>query len=226
MKEMDAIECGLIKHFDLYELSSLACDRGKKIAKEKGIYDVVDYHNCDVFDDDLMNEAYDVVYWNNALHHMKDVFEAVSWSKKILKPGGVLLMDDYVGATFMQWSDELLEINTRIRESLPRHYLVNPYAPGTYCSTRILRPSVEQIILSDPSECCDSSRIIPSLRHHFPDILIKPSGGGIYHCGLNDILDNIVKAGDYKLLDYLIDVDIQIAQSFETHYAVAIAVKV
>jgi hypothetical protein len=90
---------------------------------------------------------------------------------------------------------------------------------------RVDRTPVPAIIAADPSECADSSNILPELMRIFPDAWVRKTGGGVYHLAVNDILHNIVAAKDYDLLERLLEVDDECIKIGETHYAVAIAVK-
>jgi hypothetical protein len=153
---------------------------------------------------------------------MFDVDAAIRWSKKVLKRSGILVMDEFVGPSYMQWSDRLLEINTRVRERLPAAYLQDPRNKGCILPVKMERPNVDEFCAIDPSECVDSGRILGSLREHIPNLEVIPTGGGVYHLALNDVLHNILQANDQALLDQLLTIDDECIAIGETHYAVAI----
>lgn len=224
-KECNVIRSGLVKHFTLFELSSVAVEQGRAQAEQAGLSQNMTFRMEDGLTVETGDGMYDLVYWNNALHHMFDVKAALEWSWRVLRKGGVLLMDDFVGPTRMQWSDRLLEINSAVLAALPSQYLRNPARPDLMLSTRAQRSSVSAIMATDPSECADSANILPELLRIFPDAWVRKTGGGIYHLALNDVLHNIVAAQDYALLDKLLELDDQCVGIGETHYAVAIAVK-
>jgi SAM-dependent methyltransferase len=224
-KERHVIRSGLVQHFTLFELSSVAVEQGRMQAEEAGLAESMTFRMEDGLAAETGEGVYDLVYWNNALHHMFDVKAALEWSRRVLRTGGVLLMDDFVGPTRMQWSDRLLDINTAVLGALPREYLRHPMRPGYWVSPRAERTPVAAVIAADPSECADSANILPELMRIFPDAWVRKTGGGIYHVALNDVLHNIVAAQDYALLDKLLDLDDQCVAIGETHYAVAIAVK-
>lgn len=224
-KERNIIQIGLVDHFTLFELSSVGVERGRKEAAEAGLADRMEFRMEDGLRAETREGVYDVVYWNNALHHMFDVRAALEWSWRVLRKGGVLLMDDFVGPTRMQWSDHLLAINTAMRATLPPEYLRHPEHPTHMLPTKVDRPPVSVVMAGDPSECADSVNILPELARIFPDAWIQKTGGGIYHLGLSDVLHNIVVAEDYALLEKLLELDDECAAIGETHYAIAIAVK-
>ena len=79
-------------------------------------------------------ESYELVHWNNSLHHMLNVEEAVEWSWKVLKPGGLFYINDIVGPDRFQWTDTMLLEATAVRQSLPERFLVNPRNPSKLMS--------------------------------------------------------------------------------------------
>ncbi|RKP45599.1 class I SAM-dependent methyltransferase [Trinickia fusca] len=224
-KERNVIKSGLVRHFTLFELSSVAIDQGRAQAAEAGLSENMTFRMEDGLVAETQEAVYDLVYWNNSLHHMFDVKAALEWSWRVLRKGGVLLMDDFVGPTRMQWSDQLLAINTSVRQAIPPQYLGVPGRPGQVLPTAVGRPTLAGIMSVDPSECADSANILPELTRIFPNPWVLKTGGGIYHLALNDVLHNIVAAQDYDLLEKLLELDDMCAEKGETHYAVAIAVK-
>jgi SAM-dependent methyltransferase len=224
-KEVDLLRRGLVRHMVIYDLSPQAITTGQQRATDEGLTDRMTFVRDDVFDRETNPEAYDLVYWNNALHHMLDVGEALRWRRRVLRTGGLLLMDDFVGPTRMQWSQRLLDINNIFLRSLPPEYFRHPSNPNATLPRVVHRPDVNVMIATDPSECADSARILPELARHFPEADVTPTGGGIYVVGLNDVLHNIVAAGDTATLDRMMDLDQACADLGETNYATVMAIK-
>jgi SAM-dependent methyltransferase len=225
-KEIDCMREGIVEGFDLYELSEIAIQRGTELVRNAGLVDRMRFHAADAFQVPNLDGSYDMVFWNNSLHHMFDVDAAIRWSRDVLKAGGLFVMDDFVGATQFQWSDRLSAINTQVRKELPAEYLRDPKNPGQFLSAMVGRPNLDTFAATDPSECRDSGRILPCLKKYFPDADVVLTGGGIYHLALNDVLHNILAARDEATLDRLLELDDACIALGETRYAVAIAVKV
>lgn len=227
-KEMNLILQNVVESFDLYELSEGMIEKGKELAKELGVLDRVNFVQQDVFEVVMKKGQYDFVHWGDSLHHMLDVDEAVKWSKKVLKKGGLFFMDDFVGAARFQWSDKSLEIGSKVREVFQdTKYLVNPYSRDTLLPTKLHRPDIHKMIQSDPSEAVDSNNIIKAINKYFPNAEIKCTGGLIYHLVLSDMLNNIDegKTEDQILIKLLMVIDELTAEIGETQYAVALAIK-
>lgn len=213
------VSAGLVRHFDLFEISEVRAESGRALATRKGVSDRVAFHTCDAFEQDL--GQYDLVYWNNALHHMLDADSAVRWSRERLKLGGSFVMDDYVGPNRHQWTDVELDVAQGVRLMLPPQYRRDPQAPERELPLRPLRKSVEEMVRRDPTEAPDSENILPSVSRHFPNAEIIPTGGVIYHLALNEVIANFDETRDVGLLEALLAMDRALTDVGLSHYAVA-----
>jgi SAM-dependent methyltransferase len=211
-KEANLVLSGVVEEFFLYEISTERVKQGQEFARSRGISHKMHFISEDAFE--VCRDKFDLVYWNNALHHMMAVPAAISWSRSRLSPGGVFAMDDYVGASRFQWSDYSLDVATRFRQGLAIEHRGS-------ASAKVDRPTVQAMMALDPSEAADSARTIAALNVIFPEAQIIPTGGAIYHPGLNDILANIDEGSELLMSALLLD-DV-LARQGETHYAVAIA---
>ncbi|MDY7024461.1 MAG: methyltransferase domain-containing protein, partial [Cyanobacteriota bacterium] len=197
----------------------------KRLAQKFGLTEEVKFILADAFEQVQQPESFDFVHWNNSLHHMLNVESAVAWSYKILQPGGMFYMDDYVGPNRMQWSDKMIDIASQVRSILPEKYLKNPRNPSQLLPTKLQKPDCERMIQTDPSEAADSERILECVLKYFPDAEITLTGGVIYHLALSDILHNFDESKDRYLLDLLMMIDHLCTELGETHYGVALALK-
>lgn len=248
-KEMSLIQHGLVRSFTLFELSEEGVHQARTLAARKGLADRVEVIQGDAFEIVTKEACFDFIHWNNSLHHMMDVEQAVAWSHLICKPDGMFYMDDFVGPSRFQWPDRMLEIASTVRRLLPERYLRCPSPKGSgiaaslaWMSNRlkrllgrdvrcqlhpadVQRPSVDTVIMEDPSEAADSDRILDAIRNYFPDAEIINTGGVIYHMTLNDILQNFDEQRDRHLLDLMLVIDDLCADMGLTHYATALAIK-
>ena len=221
-KEVTLLAAGLVSHFDLYEISEARVEQGQEVAERFGVGERISWHTRTAdLTGSTLDGAYDLVYWNNALHHMLDVDEAVRWTKRALRPDGYVYMNDFVGPNRMQWPDEALAIASRARELLPRRLLKRPAGEG-YLPSTIERPDPDKLAAADPTECADSDDILPAIRRHFPAAWIKPTGGTVYHTALHKIIANFTEE-DAPLLETLLLLDDVCTMAGHTHYAVALA---
>ena len=226
VKEIKLLKMDLVQHFDLYELSSGRVENAKALAKKEGLSDRISFHLQDVFDQAPKKNHYDLVYWNQSLHHMLDVPRAVEWSRDVLKPGGGLLMNDFIGPSRFQWSDEELAYATRARRCfVDTHYLASPQDPSKSIPIEKKRPSVQAMYDADPSEAADSGRIVDALKEYFPNVDIQRTGGVIYHLALNGMLMNFDEHKDQHIIKLLLMIDDLLVEKDLSHYALAFATK-
>ena len=213
-KEMNLVLAGVVRHFDLFEIADARVALGQEFAERQGISECITWRRGDAFQ---AVDNYDLVYWNNSLHHMTDVDEAVRWSRdRIARRQGVFAMDDYVGASRFQWSDDELRIANRFRRSLPARLTQG-------LPIELQRPSIQSMINLDPSEAADSSNVLPTLRRHMPQAEIIATGGCLYHLGLNGIVGAFTDSEeDEALLNLTLQYDQALVASGFFHYAVAI----
>lgn len=222
-KELLLVQAGVVERFDLYEIASERVRIGRELVAKAGLSERVTFRQELVdFSDQSFCSDFDLVYWNNALHHMLDTRLAVAWSKGRLRPGGCLYMNDYVGPNRMQFDDAMLDLARSVRELLPDRLLADPRHEGRFLARNINRPNREAIIASDPTECADSEAIIPALHEYFPLLDLRLTGGAVYHLALNDVFHNFVPGADDPLLDALMLLDAECARNGMTQYGVAL----
>jgi SAM-dependent methyltransferase len=224
MKEMKLVKEGIVQAFDLYELADSRIAAGREMAQKQQLVQNAHFIQGDAFQLANQPEQYDLVHWNNSLHHMLNVETAVEWSWKILRPGGLFYMDDFVGPDRFQWTPQMLLVATAVRQSLPDRLLINPRNPTTMLTRIVRKPETDKLRQSDPSEAADSSRILGCVRRRFPSADIVLTGGVIYHLALSDVLANFTE-NDLPLLERLLDLDDMCTAVGETHYATALALK-
>lgn len=220
-KEMALLERNLVKTFVCYELSSERIARGKQKAVEKGLEDRITFVNEDFFETEYEKRKYNMIFWDNSLHHMQNAFFAISKSYEILEPGGIFFCNDFVGKSKFQWSDMELAIVNGIRASLDDCLF---YKDNGKCYPRFVhRISVEEMNKMDPSEAADSTSIIPAITKVFSNPTIIPTGGLVYHTCLNGILSNIDEGS--LLLEHLLEMDDETIRMGLTQYAFVLASK-
>lgn len=229
-KEMALLEAGLVERFDVFELSEARIEQGRELAHRRGLAERIAFHHADAFAS-VRSPLYDLVHWNNSLHHMMNIDAALKWSRGVLREGGLFFMDDFVGPSRFQWADRTLEVASQLRRSLDERYLRSPYQPGerVLLPTEIRRPRAVALIASDPSEAARSSLILPGVKAYFPNAEIVLTGGIVYNLVLSDALANFdesdpVDRGQLEML-LAIDETATLALGLESHYAVALAFK-
>lgn len=222
--ELQLLQAGVVAHFDLVEIAASRVEAIHAAAARMGLSARISVSSADPFAT-AAPEQYDLVYWRDALHHMNPTLDAVAWSRRVLKTGGLFYMHECVAPSYMQWSEHQLDLAERIRRLLPPRYLADPRQPGCLVPLRRTRPTIAGIRAADPSECIDSANILPSVRAVFPNAAVVPAGGIVYMLALNDILANLDEQRDDGLLAALLAIDDLYTDAGEFVYAVAHARK-
>ena len=121
-KEIALVRDGVVGRMLGYDLAAARIAKARAKAQDLGFADRIEFRQADAFALHPGPE-FDLVYWNNALHHMFDVPAALAWSRDVLKPGGLLLIDDFVGPSRMRFDDETLAFANAVRGLLPERLL-------------------------------------------------------------------------------------------------------
>lgn len=201
-KEMSFLEQGIVEKFICFELSEKRIEKAVRAAKEKGLENRIEVIYGNFFESEYAKRRYDLVFWDNSIHHMPDVYEAVQKSMEILEEDGIFFCNDYIGESRFQWSDEKLKVVNDVRKCLPRE--VFKTSSKEY-RQEVNRPSIEAMMKMDPSEAADSENVLPAVRDVFANPYIKMTGGVMYLIGLDGIIENIP---DYSpLMNYMIEID-------------------
>ena len=213
IKERRLLQAGLVGHFTLFDLSESRIALARQEAEAQGLADRIDARVEDAFA--AAHESYDLVYWDHSLHHMMDVRHAVAWSVDRLRPGGLLLINEYLGPTRLQWT--IAEVR-RARAFLAgaQAQLSAPIRSLWYRSPL----SRLRMMMRDPSEAPQSDRIMDACRASCDGFAPTPIG-----CAMIDICSpHLVPATteeDAALYD-LIAFDRQCAAEGFHHFAFGI----
>ena len=134
----------------------------EKAAKE-GL-EGIDYAIGDFNDLRLEPESFDIVFFHQALHHVRELEDCLDEIHRCLRPGGLFYLDEYVGPSRHEWKKSMLGRAERAYAKLPGPVRRRPH----------LQLPVDW---RDPSEAIRSSEIVPALEARF-DLVEKRDYGG------------------------------------------------
>lgn len=154
-------------------------------------FEVADIHTLK-----LPPQRYDGVLFHASLHHFAQLDHLIGTRlPQVLKPEGLLIVNEYVGPNRLQWSEAQLQAaNQALRELLPAEY--RQYFRSRLTKQQISGPGRWRMQLSDPSEAVESERILPLLRQHFEPLEEKPYGGNLLVPLLKHIAHHFVPETD------------------------------
>lgn len=158
-----------------YEMSATAVEKATARFAEAGLSDRIELRTSDVLEDNLPSATFDAVFVQAAIHHFGRIEEMYALMHRVLRPGGLLVFDEYVGPDHHIYHPEVMEIMDEINACLAPQYRwdcirkENREVPP--------RPSLEWIMGYDPSEGVHASRILP-LTYQFFEVLDRADFGG------------------------------------------------
>jgi 2-polyprenyl-3-methyl-5-hydroxy-6-metoxy-1,4-benzoquinol methylase len=106
------------KLHDAIDVSETAIHQAKQQAEAAGLPQIR-YRLADLNSLELDPDRYDVIFGVSSVHHVAGLEHLYEQVQRALRPGGYFFLDEYIGPTQFQWTDEQLEaINAELR-SLP-----------------------------------------------------------------------------------------------------------
>lgn len=186
--EIDWARLGVFENITGIDISPEQIERASQLAKDAGLDDVLSYRVADARQVLREERPFDVVLVLQALHHFRLVEETMELIARALRPGGLLIFDDYVGPSKYQWTKAQMRAANALLAELPAERRVQN---DGRIKRRVLRPSLLSMRLDDPAEAAESAALMPSLRRHFT-IEEEHSYGSILPLALQDIAHNFL----------------------------------
>lgn len=146
----------------------------------------IKFFNGDVRKYDFTGSTFDIVLFNDSLHHFDKMEQFIGGMVKgLLKPAGRLVIHEYVGANRFQYGKEQCKaINECIGMLDEEHRIL--YKTNLQ-KKRFYGVGVLRMLLADPSECVDSASILPVIHRYFTTVLERPLGGNLLMSALKDV---------------------------------------
>lgn len=114
-------DLGVFLRCTAIDLSPAAVAVARQKSKEAG-HDHIDYQVADLNNHILEPEKYDLVYANGALHHLSRLEHVIGQVYRALKPGGILVANEYIGPKYQQLPLRQREIINSVIHLIPSKY--------------------------------------------------------------------------------------------------------
>lgn len=134
---------------------------------------------------DYGENKYDAILFHSSFHHLKDLEKIANKVKLALKPGGILILHEYVGPNRNQWKKDQLQAINQLLSEIPKNFRTR--YNERKIKKKVYRPGLLRMFLNDPSESVHSENLISVLRNNFSVLEEKSFGGNILHPLLKDI---------------------------------------
>ncbi len=195
-KELAWVAAGGIALLEGYDISKKRIAEAERLAASAGMATSARFTPTDVRTLDLPAASFDLVILDDALHHIAPLAPFLRKVHAWLRPGGLLVVNEFVGPSRFQWTDRQVELANRLLNGMPARFRTRP--DGTP-RPPVYRPGTLAMRLYDPSEAVDSASIIPLVHEHFDVVEEKMCGGALLHLVFKDIAHHFLHPDDAAL---------------------------
>lgn len=202
-KEVLWARTGRFACIDAFDLSEEVIAAASAEASAARVSDVTRFFVADLFEFSA-DEKYDVVLFEDALHHLAPMVDAVQKTEMLLRPGGYVVIHEYVGPNRLQTRRETVRAINGILSTLPKRYRERP---NRRAKTKVKVPSRMRMILRDPSEAPESESILQLLDERFDLLDLAPTGGTLLYPLLDEIAQNFTSADGQEILSALLKLE-------------------
>ena len=193
------------QHVHGVDIAGAAIEAATKTAEAERLEGLT-YEVADLNTAEFPKETYDAVYAHASLHHVFHLEHLLDQIKRTLKPGGLFVVQEYVGPSQMQFPQEHLYLADVFLKAIPERYR---RARDGRIKQQAARLPLDTMNSSDPSEAIRASEIVPLVASRFEVRHFRYIGGTLLLLLFNEIAGNF-EAGDTEvmpLVNALIAVD-------------------
>jgi SAM-dependent methyltransferase len=163
--ERAAIRCGAVREIDAFDISPSSLEDARRAAREEGI-EGINYQVGNFDDPKIDARRYDIVFFQQSLHHVAALERLFRRLSLYLKPSAVFYLDEFVGPSRTGWKTEHLTLAQAVLKIAP-------------AKARIRDELTFPIEVNDPSEGVRSGEIEKFTRDFCEILDWRPYGGQI-----------------------------------------------
>ncbi len=226
-KEISWAETERFSAMDAYDISPSRIQAAVEALQQTRFREVIHFRIGDAHKLVFPVEHYDAIIFDNALHHFSSLESLLVRVKNALRPGGLLIANEFIGPSRFQWSSQQLTAANDLLNQFPDKYKTRWDCEKPRETIR--RPSKLAMWWSDPSEAVESSLILPLLAKHFDVLETKGYGGTILQLLFSGIGHHFVNPDEEgkRLLENAMSVEDELLQggAIEHNFALIVAMK-
>lgn len=151
--------------------------------------------------------TFDLVLFSGSLHHVKDLEGMLSAVRRVLKPGGKVVVNEYCGACYQIYPQSQVDVVNRVLNSIPAEFR----------AADVLEvPTIDMVMAADPTEGVRSALIPQLVNAYFEAEYERFLGGGLLHPLFTCLNATRVNDGSPEsriLVDMLIGMDDELTRS-------------
>lgn len=213
--ERSIAQRGMARHVHGIDISEGAIAGAAAEAAAAGLDDIISYEVVDVNTASLGDRRYDAIFGVGSIHHIFHLEHFFAQCAAALKPGGMLFMDEYIGVSKWQVSDDVLALMNKMFERVPPKYRQVFGTEPVQVRERLYRTDPKWFDDNDPSESIRSAEIMNIAKLHFDVVEERPYGGALLHLGLSMIAGNFDENDEHDraLLELLVLMERELEES-------------
>jgi SAM-dependent methyltransferase len=175
------------------DASAAALAEGRKAALAQNVQGL-EFARADLNALELPASEFDVAFMNMSLHHVKNLEGILDAVLGALKPGGIFVVNEFVGPSQFQFTDLQLALADAVLAVLPDRWRID--LTSGMPKTRYARQPRSHWNVVDPSEAIRSDEIVEQLQARFEVVSRRDYGGTILHLVLEHIVHNFDRADE------------------------------
>jgi SAM-dependent methyltransferase len=169
------VRAGHVQHVVAFEASPVAVANAKERFVAGGLADRLDMRSGDVMSANLSDGEFDLVFVQAAIHHFYNIEEMFALFHRVLKPGGLLIYDEYIGPDHHLYEREVMDTLDEINECLAPQYRWDVMRQAV--REEVPSATLDWMLQMDPSEGVHASMILP-LTYKYFDVIHRVDYGG------------------------------------------------
>lgn len=185
--EIHAARSGFFSSMTALDVSSGSLGLAREAARRARVSNI-EFSTADLDNLQLPRGHYDVILAIMSLHHVENLGPLLEQIEGALTPEGLLLTNEYVGPSRLQFTDQQLSIARELLEALPECWRRGVETGSV--KTEATRLSIKEWRSIDPSEAVRSDEIVVEVAKRFRIVERHDYGGAILHPMLEGIVHN------------------------------------
>jgi SAM-dependent methyltransferase len=184
-KSLDIFQAGATKYIEGVDISAGRVAEGEKRRQTLGAPG--NLRVADVNTLELPPQTYDLIFSCHSFHHFLELEHIMQQVQTALTPKGLFVLEEYVGPTQFQWTDQQMELVESLLALLPAE--LRYYRWGVLKELEG-RPTPAEVMAVSPFESIRSAEILPLFERYFDGVALKPLGGTLQQLLYNGIVHN------------------------------------
>lgn len=179
--------CGYrFRSFTGIDIAEGAVEQARALGSAVDLAPTVRYEAADLNRYRLPQGAFDFIYFFQSLHHLEALEHVLEQCQRALRPGGILLVNEFVGPSRFQWTAKQVKMANGLLALLPEELR----RVGGGVKAEVDCPTIRQMMAQDPSEAVRSGEIEQQLKARFTIVDEWNWGGTLNHLVFHDIAAN------------------------------------